>query len=260
MRFILYMFVFCCLAVQGEAKTPFTVAYGDKGTPPYYNGDGNRVPREQPGIVIDLLNMIAKELDLDIKYVRLPWKQVLNSLENNTADAIFDASFNEDRQKLGRYPLDEAGAPDAEKSLYRRSYVLFTKDPGAVEWDGKGLKTDGRAIAAKEGFSILKDLKKYGVPRTEVKSRRIGFGQVKQGKLAGFADLEIEGMGFLEGHKERYVNIHKIRRPLKTKAYFLMISHGFYKRYPELAEKVWQKIPTLLNSKAMRDVRRAYMD
>jgi len=98
------------------------------------------------------------------------------------------------------------------------------------------------------------------VPFSSVQSRRIGFGLLKQGKIAGFADLEIEGVNFLKKHQKRYGDIQKHRRPLKTKDYFLMISHGFYEKHPDLAEKIWTKIPGVLNSPAMREIRRSYVE
>jgi len=104
MRFIT-MFFIVFYAFQANAdQTVFRVAYGVQGTTPYYNGNGKRVPVDKPGLVIELLNLIAKDLDLDVKFIRLPWNDVLSSLAENKVDAIFDASFNAARQKIGRYP------------------------------------------------------------------------------------------------------------------------------------------------------------
>ncbi len=245
--------------VEATAQPVFHVAYGDKGTPPYYNGDGPSVPHSKPGLVIELLNMIAQDLDIKVTYSRMPWKQVLSSMAENKADAIFDASFNTSRQKIGRYPYKKDGQPDGRKSIYRRSYILFVADEKAVHWDGNDLISDGRAVAAKEGFSILQDLNNHSVPNTTVQSRMEGFGLLKKGRLAGFADLEIEGENFLKTHGSSFDGISVLRRPLKTKDYFLMISHGFYKEHPELAEEIWAKIPEVLASKKMREIKRTYV-
>ena len=252
--------LFLLVSLDAQSQIVFRVAYGDKGTPPYYNGNGKRVPMEKPGIVIELLNLIAKDLNLDLRYVRMPWKDVLSSLKENKVDAIFDASFNEKRLEIGNYPFDVAGNLDGSKSLYSRNYVLFVNDREAVSWDGNQIISDERGIAAKEGFSILIDLEKQQVNTVPVLSRRIGFGLLKEGKIAGFADLEIEGVHFLEIHKERFRKITKLRRPLKTKDYFLMISHRFYGKNRILAEKIWQKIPEKMKSTRMREIQRIYLE
>jgi len=88
MRFIT-MFFIVFYAFQANAdQTVFRVAYGVQGTTPYYNGNGKRVPVDKPGLVIELLNLIAKDLDLDVKFIRLPWNDVLSSLAENKVDAI----------------------------------------------------------------------------------------------------------------------------------------------------------------------------
>jgi len=256
----LYLVVLLLMvSFEAQSQIVFRVAYGDKGTPPYYNGDGKRVPMEKPGIVIELLNLIAKDLNLDLRYVRMPWKDVLSSLKENKVDAIFDASFNEKRLEIGHYPFDATGKPDGAKSLYSRNYVLFVNDKKAASWDGIQIISDERGIAAKEGFSILVDLEKQQVNTVPVLSRRIGFGLLKEGKVAGFADLEIEGVYFLDIHRERFRKINKLRHPLKTKDYFLMISHGFYEENKILAEKIWQKIPEKMKSTHMREIQRSYL-
>jgi polar amino acid transport system substrate-binding protein len=251
----------CCLvlSVSGPsfAETIFRVAYGDKGTPPYYNGDGRVIPSKRPGLVIELINLIGKKLDLDVRYVRKPWADVLTALEANEVDAIFDASFVHARQLIGRYPM-ERGQPASEKSLYKRNYSLYVMKDSTLKWNGIHMSGLERSVGAKKGFAILRDLEMRRIKTASVETRLEGFAQLKSGEISAFADLEIEGDAFLGDHWNEYQDVKKIRRPLKSKYYYLMMSHEFYQKNPDLAQAIWNEIPNMLNNRAMHEIRRDY--
>ncbi|NVJ92171.1 MAG: transporter substrate-binding domain-containing protein [Methylocystaceae bacterium] len=251
----------CCLilSISGPsfAETIFRVAYRDKGTPPYYNGDGQSIPSKNPGLVIELINLIGEKLDLDVRYVRKPWADVLTALQKNEVDAIFDASFVPARQIIGRYPMEQ-GQPVYDKALYKRNYSLFVMKDSTLKWNGIHISALERPIAAKKDFSILRDLEIRRIKTVSVETRLEGYAKLKAGEISAFADLEIEGDAFIANYWNGFQDIRKIRRPLKSKYYYLMLSHGFYDKNRDLAEAIWNEIPNMLNNRAMHEIRRDY--
>ena len=49
--------------------------------------------------------------------------------------------------------------------------------------------------------------------------------------------------------RDRFKNLLKVKPPIKTKPYYLMISHQFSQQHPQLSEKIWDAIEELRQEK-----------
>ena len=88
--------------VEMEGKS-LTIARSidDWGPNEFMGEDG-----EPTGFHIDLIRMAAEELDISIKFVSMPWKRALDTIEKGEVDAISYTIFSSDRT---RYLIYEAG-------------------------------------------------------------------------------------------------------------------------------------------------------
>ena len=50
----------------------------------------------------------------------------------------------------------------------------------------------------------------------------------------------------------------KVKTALKTKAYYLMLSHQFIKKYPEFSEVIWDTIEEVRESEEMSVINKKY--
>jgi len=245
----LLLFAITIFSFSLTAGEKLTFAYEDGEQAPYYLGKGAKIPAK-PGVSIDLLRMMEKDLGVEITFKRMPWKRCLSSLEAGEVDGIFNASFKEKRMKFGQYPMT-GKKPDAAKRLTTISYALYRMKGSKVDFDGKKiLNADGK-VAAPSGYSIIDKLKKkYGVKVDDgSKTTPQNFEKMLAGRVVAAADQEMPGDAVLEGSAKYSDKIEKIPTLLVTKPYYLMLSHQFIKKHPELAKKIWAKVAELRDSK-----------
>ena len=105
-------------------------------------GDGNYSPYEMEqdgtltGFHIELLKVVAKQLDINLTFQSLPWKRALAMVENGTADAISYAG----------------------ESAARKKYIVFTKG-NELSWVIMDLvilkRRRNEIIAGDEGLASL---------------------------------------------------------------------------------------------------------
>jgi polar amino acid transport system substrate-binding protein len=66
------------------------------------------------------------------------------------------------------------------------------------------------------------------------------FQMLLKERYVGYAHQDVVADHYLKAHG--LTNVEKLPIPLVTKAYFLMFSHQYMKKNPQLAEKLWTRI------------------
>ena len=75
------------LRVAIETWTPFV--YFENDTP--------------KGLTIDIFNNLAKELNMDVEFIKIPWTRALRMLKNGNIDAMGNLSYSQKREKYIQY-------------------------------------------------------------------------------------------------------------------------------------------------------------
>lgn len=218
---------------------PFIVAYENKLQHPYYLGEGEVIP-PQPGYSVELLRKMAeKRPEIKLEFVRMPWKRCLSALEKGKVMGIFNASYKTDRLRNGVYPTKN-NRPDSDLRIAVLSYSLYIQKNSSLNWDGQKFINLQGTIGGPLGYSIIDDLKSWGVETMETVSSRNGLQKLALGHIAGMAVQEFTGDFFLK--QEEFKDLVKLTPPLITKNYYLMISHQFYDEYTALSQKIWKTL------------------
>ena len=236
-----------------------TFAYQNTSNFPFQTGNGSEIDSEKPGIAVELIMLAAKKIKIEIKFIRLPWKRGLDNLENGKIDGLFNASFKTERLEFGVYPMKE-GTVDKNRKSYSNTYVLYTLKSSIVTWDGKRIGNLERAIGAPRGFSIVDDLRKMGIKIEESTSTMINFKKLYKGRIDGVAALESAGDSILDINKKEFGNIEKMQLPLKSKPYYLMLSHQFVEENPKIAENIWDTIALVRESEEYKQITAKYFN
>ena len=213
------------------------LAYENTSLPPYYLGDAENIP-EDPGIAVELLILLDDRLP-EVRFVfrRDPWKRCQKHLGAGQVDAIFPASFKAERQKIGVYPIT-GNDLDTSCAIVRLSYFLYTRTPERIGWNGRELASDG-AIGAPTSYSIVGDLKKRGlIVDDSAPTTKQNLSKLRLGRVAAVAAQDCTADPIIAAD-ERLRKIVKIYPPLKTRHNYLMFSHRFMDRHPELARRIW---------------------
>jgi len=225
--------------------------YSDVEAFPIQVGNGEVVPKE-PGIAVEILENAAKDLDLEVEFVRRPNKRVLFELEKGRADGAFCYSFKETRLKAGVYPMTIDSIPDSKNRITAISYYLYKKRNSTLDWDGKKFINLKGPLGGNRGYSIVKDLREKGVEVEEAKTTEQNMFKLQKGRIAGYAMQDITADSFVESGQ--YGDIVRIPTPLATKDYFLIFSHQFIAKHPDICKKLWNKIGELRDSVTKENV------
>lgn len=251
------MAIMAFLTRPGYAGPPapekIRIMYVTLQNPPFTLGKGTLIDWTRPGTTIELLKIAERNLNLKFEFKRVPWKRALMMTEANETDAIFHSSFKEERLKIGVYPMKN-GKPDQERRLINNSYVLYKLKDSPLEWDGSKFTNLNGPVGAAIGYAIVGDLKKKGVTVEESKKTLNSMLKLVQRRLAAVAELENMADLTLADNPEKFKNIVKVHPPLRTKPYYLMFSHGFVKKYPQVAERIWDEIRKVRESDEFRDI------
>jgi len=219
---------------------PITIVlgYNINESPPYFMGEGTRIANP-PGISLDIINRAAKQLGINIRYARYPNNRVKSLLQDNSLDGAFIFSFKASRQKMGKYPMKN-GKPDITRRMADLGYSLYTLKGSGVRWNGKTITGAIKPVGASRGYSIVGDLKKMDQQVIEGNSAKHNFRKLILNRISATAEQDDTADPLIRSMA--YDTIEKLTPALKSKAYYLIFSHHFYRTHPTVAEKLWDKI------------------
>lgn len=215
------------------------------------------------GLNIELLNRVAKLLDINFSYSGMPWKRCLAQIKANEVAGAIGASFKTERLEMGAYPgilgtgTIGVSKPDANKRLNVDRYVLMRRKGGAVQWDGKILRGVDGAIGIQLGYSIGDSLRGMGQNVDEGSQRARELAQkLSVGRLGAAAMLDGEATSLMAVDPKLAAQLEILPTPLSEKPYFLMLSHALLGSRPELAIRIWNAVEQVRNSAAYQKLER----
>ena len=214
------------------------LVFSDVEVSPYQMGNGSALTNP-PGIAVDIIVKAAKNLGHTVHFIRVPNKRVLLTIKSGKADGAFIFSYKTEREQYGRYPMKN-GKPDGDLRIASMSYYFYALRINDMTWDGKKLAGSSLKVGANSGYSIIGDLKKMGFKVEEAKTTQQNFQKLKSNRFGAVAAQSITADAFLKF--EQNTAVERLEPPLKTKDYFLMLSHQFYKKNSEKAKQLWQEV------------------
>lgn len=211
------------------------------------------------GIDIEFLKLIGEKTGTTIEFSSLPWQRALEEMKQGNIDGIFASSYKKERELYGAYPKTKDNEIDVKRILHTSGYSLYVHIDSKVNFDGKYFYNVDKKIAVQNGFSIVDDLKKFNVELYVVGSANpLSILQMTAyERVSGGALQSDRADNILENNPELMNRIKKISiddYPFSSKPYFLMFSHQFKEKYPEITELFWKKCEELYNSKEYKKI------
>lgn len=244
-----------------DGRPTLRIAYETVPNPPRHYGEGTAIDWSRPGLTLELLKQVGQRLEVNLSFKRVPWKRGLLMVETGETDGLFHASYKAEREAIGAYPKTEDGRPDESRAVFFQSYMLFVPAGSSITWDGTTLGgLDGRPIGATAGYAVVDLLERLGA-RVEVgRTPSLNFPKLLEGRLAAYAEIENLAGAVIRSDPVRYASVSKLEPPLRTSAYYLMLSHRFVQRDRVLAEAVWDAIAEVRKSDEFRALSDRYAD
>lgn len=212
--------------------------------PPYINTSAANQQLPQPGPIIELLELAARQAEVRLELQRRPWKRCIHQLEQGQSDGIFVAIWQPERDAWGRFPgrdPQQNSPVDPHYRLWRVDYPIIARKGSALRWDGTRFEGVSAGLSAPLGYVANQKLKQLGVlagtPQTSEKALRL----VASGRLDGFvlehkiAQSLIERLGLAD-------QLTLLPRPFLVDDWHLPLSHQLYQRQPLLTQRFWQAI------------------
>lgn len=233
----------CLYAAPQKIKLayPLTANY------PYTTGYGDKINWEKPGVALDVIKLVEKELDIEISISRIPWKRGLLQLEQGNIDGLFSASFKIERFQYGVYPMKDEQI-DRDRKFYDLCYCLYKMKDSPLIWDGKTLKNQSRPVGTMRGYSIINILKENEIDFVENDNELSNFKMLTLGRLDAVATYSDAGDALLNQYQDEFKDVVKMEHYFEAKPYYLMFSHQFVKDNQEVADKIWDAIERVRKS------------
>jgi polar amino acid transport system substrate-binding protein len=208
--------------------------------------------RDGTGADIFLIETAAHNLGYTVDFRPVPWRRCLNEARSNAIDGCFSASFEVSRMDLGVYPMAE-NRPDPSKALHTESYSLYVPVGSGVTWTGTQFENLSGDIGTIYGYSINTMLLNEGAG--VFKADRLGelFQLLNIGRLDGIAALTAQGDHLIEHTPELTGKVQKVELPLAEKHYYLLFSHGFADKSPEVISAFYDEIERVRRSPAYQE-------
>ncbi len=210
------------------------------------------------GVDVELIKAVGKNLGHNIEIAKMPWKRCLASLENNSVDALFAASYKEKRLQYGIYPT-VAGKADGTKQIHPGSYSLYVPKGSSLSWDGNNFSGLSGKIGAPAGYSIIDKLKEKGAAVHEAKTTEQLMKMLASGRITGVASLTPQGDRILAGAPDLAAKIAKVKVPLVEKPYFMMFSHDMANNKAALVQAFYNEMEKVRNSDQYKQIYDKYM-
>lgn len=233
-----------------------TVAFIDKINPPFIF-DPDRLKGDNPGITIDILKQLEKKTNIKFIYKSMPWARCLHSLETNTVDAIFHASFKENRMKKGVYPM-KGNQVDQQRRLTEQTYFLYKRKDSPLNWDGKNFTHLQKPIGIIIDFSVKNDLQKMKLNYEQAPSILTNLKKLKYGRLDAVINYASQTDITLFKYPDEFKTIEKLRLPFMTRDKYLMFSHDFYNNNSNLVETIWDELKKMRETGKLKEIAEKY--
>jgi len=220
--------------------TTLTLAYSDVESYPFQIGNGTHIA-EPPGLALDVLNQASNQLEIEIDYLRLPGKRVLDYIATGEVDGGFIFSYNTNRARFADYPMQD-GTPDSTKRIAKLGYYFYKLKEQPLEWNGVNFnKLEDKLIAAHLGFSITEKLKQNNILVHEAKNTEQLFHMLRSKRIDAIAIQDTMAQQYLKD-KAWSDQVEQVFPAITTKDYFLIFGQQFSKEHPELVQAIWQTV------------------
>lgn len=231
------------------------IAYEDKEQPPYYMLNSTIIPRENPGVAVEIVSMLSQYIPgLEIELVRMPWKRCTYSLGENAVDGIFNSSYVKERLGIGYYPTinnKPDGPVDKERRLATIAYHFYSLKDNGFKWNGNYNEIK-QIVGAPSGYSIITDLKNKNINIEEAPDSKSNLLKILKGRISAAALQDVTADDIIRSDPKTFKKIVKHPQPIAEKEYYLMLSKAFVKEHPELAQKIWDTIKIIREKESKR--------
>ncbi|MBC9250354.1 hypothetical protein A9179_08735 [Pseudomonas alcaligenes] len=231
------------LAAPAFAEPVLRLCHELDGLPPYINTLEADRDLPQPGLVLELIQRAATQARIQVETHRQPWLRCIHELQEGSSDGAFVAVWQLGREAWGHFPggAGPQAAVDPRYRLWHVDYPIIVRKGSALRWDGQHFSGVTYQLSSPPGYVARQHLKEQGVLSTLSLTPAKALALVARGRLDGYV-LERHVGQHLIDRLQLGEQLTLLPQPLFEDDWYLPLSHQFYQRNPEVAERFWQAL------------------
>lgn len=240
---IIATFFLCSLSPILSSAESITLCYEENAYPPFMTQE-SIVPSYRKGILLDLIDAAASRSEIDVHYIRRPWKRCIEDVAKGRADGLFAAIWLSERDSWGAFPKDNrrAGVPANPKyRLWTAEYPVFVHEDSLLEWNGEHFSNVRHGIGAPLGYVAEQFLRKLNVLNELSQSPKHGISLVSLKRLDGYVVEKNIGLSLVND-----LNAHETIRLLPINFlqadWYVVFSHQYVAHSESRAKRFWESL------------------
>lgn len=230
--------------VQAESLPVLRLCHELGGLPPYINTAEADRDLPQPGLILELIEQAARQAQVQVQTHQQPWKRCIHELQTGTSDGAFVAIWQAGRDVWGRFPGRDPQRQlpaDPHYSLWRVDYPILVRKGSALQWDGQRFQGVKYQLSAPLGYVARQRLEALGVLSSTSLTPAKALNLVAKGRLDGYVMERHVGQTLID-RLQLGDELMLLPQPLLEADWYLPLSHQFYQRHPEVAERFWRAL------------------
>ncbi|WP_269533874.1 ABC transporter substrate-binding protein [Chitinimonas sp. BJYL2] len=213
--------------------------------------------RSDPSAHLILMRELQRQSGHAIQLHGRAWTRCLAELRADVWDGAVGASFTPERAEMAIYPM-KAGQPDAALSLNIDSYSLYRLREGTASWDGQRFSGIHGLVGVQRGYSIMNDLQAAQLTLDpSASSAGDNLRKLLAGRLVAAVLLSSDAEYAIQQHPDFQQRILRIDPPVVVKPFYLVFSRRFARQHPDVVQQLWQTLPAVRDSAAVRKAQMA---
>ncbi|NVM75541.1 hypothetical protein FHW83_001321 [Duganella sp. SG902] len=219
---------------------PIRVGYMDQNRPPYWLGEGDKVP-DPPGAAVDLIRdaVLGAGFGCAPIWVRLPVARLKLALANGDIDLapLGELSFYPAEIAL---PRDKHGNIDLERALHNKVLVLVrASDKLPANTDPMQYFKD-KTLGISQGNSYAARLREAGLTLDEGgRDLERNIEKLKLGRVAGVVVAAVTPAHLKQTLEKYKGTVVQLPQPLLNIRLWLAFNDNFYRAHPRESEALW---------------------
>lgn len=227
-----------------EERPMLRLCHEVEDLPPYIITQTHDQLPPQPGLVLELIERAAEQAQVHLELHRQPWKRCIHAVQQGGNDGLFVVIWEAERDAWARFPgrdLQLQQPVDPRFRLWQVDYSIIVHKDTSLNWDGEKFSGVERGVGAPLGYVVRKRLETLGVLATTPPAADTALKLIALKRLDGFVIEREIGLNLIE-RLQLTGELRLLPLPLMQAEWYVPLSHQFYQRHPQVAERFWQAL------------------
>lgn len=230
-----------------------TVCYPLISHPPYFLGQGIKIPpKGQRGSIVNAIDEAASQNDINVNWIRLPWKRCLVQLFAGEIDSVATSVYRPQWEPNVVFPSKSDGNLDENRSVGQANYHYYQHKQYSMDRVNTDiLSRHPLRIGSPRGYAVTDLLKNNGMKIIENLDPIKGFQRVFNGQLDRYVFGEEMVKPILDDMGEAGASIMRVDPPILTTHVYIPLHAYTYAQDAKRFEKFWTDLASIRKNQVL---------